>query len=105
MAKPRRNTAEAFYDVFADFSLEDQAAALKILEQVHRLAKRETGRQRKQVEPPVLPATGTKLFADDKEVKSISDLDSPAFVLKGGPMSQDDHDVVKPLFDAAKEQA
>lgn len=41
MARPKRTTAEAFYDVFADMSLEDQAAALKILEQVHRLAKRE----------------------------------------------------------------
>ncbi len=40
MARPRRNTAEAFYDVFADMPLEDQAAALKILEQVHRLAMR-----------------------------------------------------------------
>jgi len=41
MPRPRRSTAEAFYDVFADFPLEDQAAALKILEQVHRLAKRD----------------------------------------------------------------
>ena len=41
MAKPRRSTSEAFYDVFADMPLDDQAAALRILEQVHRLAKRE----------------------------------------------------------------
>jgi hypothetical protein len=41
LAKPRRTTSEAFYDVFADMPLEDQAAALKILEQVHRLAQRE----------------------------------------------------------------
>jgi hypothetical protein len=41
MARPKRTTAEAFYDVFADFDVEDQAAALKIMEQVHRLAKRE----------------------------------------------------------------
>lgn len=41
MPRPKRTTAEAFYDVFADFPIEDQAAALKILEQVHRLAKRE----------------------------------------------------------------
>ncbi len=45
MARPRRNTAEAFYDVFADFDIDDQAAALKILEQVHRLAVRESKRK------------------------------------------------------------
>lgn len=44
MSRPRRSTAEAFYDVFADFTIEDQAAALKILEQVHRLAIREAKR-------------------------------------------------------------
>ena len=48
MPKPNRKTAEAFYDVFADFTLEDQAAALKILEQVHRLAVRETEKTRKE---------------------------------------------------------
>lgn len=41
MPKPTRKTAEAFYDVFADMPLDDQVAALRILEQVHRLAKRE----------------------------------------------------------------
>jgi len=48
MAKPRRATAEAFYDVFADFPVADQASALKILEQIHRLAVRE---QAKQIRP------------------------------------------------------
>ncbi len=44
MARPNRKSAEFFYDTFADFSIEDQAAALKILEQVHRLAVRESKR-------------------------------------------------------------
>lgn len=48
MAKPTRKTAESFFDVFADMPVEDQAAALKILEQVHRLAQRE----RKPGPPP-----------------------------------------------------
>lgn len=78
MPRPRRATAEAFYDVFADFSIEDQAAALKILEQVHRLRIRETSKR-------PAPAPGS-------------------FVLKGGPMSQEESDAVKPLFEAAKEQ-
>ncbi len=46
MARPNRNSAEFFYNTFADFSIEDQAAALKILEQVHRLAVRESRRVR-----------------------------------------------------------
>jgi hypothetical protein len=46
MARPNRKSAEFFYDTFADFSIEDQAAALKILEQVHRLAVRESKRVR-----------------------------------------------------------
>lgn len=41
MPTPTRKTAEAFYDVFQDMPIDDQAAALKILEQVHRLALRE----------------------------------------------------------------
>lgn len=56
MGRPRRSTAEAFYDVFADFTIEDQAAALRILEQVHRLAVRESKRK----EPAAAePANGT----------------------------------------------
>lgn len=54
LARPRRNTAEAFYDVFADMPLEDQAAALKILEQVHRLALRE----KKPTRAPAAQADG-----------------------------------------------
>lgn len=40
MATPKRNTVEAFYDVFADMKPEEQAIAIKVLEQTHRLAKR-----------------------------------------------------------------
>jgi hypothetical protein len=54
MARPSRKTAEAFYDVFADMAIEDQAAALRILEQVHRLAVRESRREKPT-------ATGTDL--------------------------------------------
>jgi hypothetical protein len=41
MPKPNRQSVEYWFDTFSDMPLEDQAAALKILEQVHRLAKRE----------------------------------------------------------------
>lgn len=51
MARPRRNTAEAFYDVFADMNIEDQAAALKILEQVYRLNKRNQDAAKRNGQP------------------------------------------------------
>lgn len=51
MPKPTRKTAEAFYDVFADMPIDDQAAALKILEQVHRLARRDKPAPAEQQEP------------------------------------------------------
>lgn len=46
MPRPTRKTAESFYDVFADMPLDEQAAALKILEQVHRLASRDAKREK-----------------------------------------------------------
>ena len=65
MARPRRSTAEAFYDVFADFPLEDQAAALKILEQVHRLAVRESKRERTpETAPPLLAEAESDMERD-----------------------------------------
>jgi hypothetical protein len=80
MPRPRRATAEAFYDVFADFSIEDQAAALKILEQVHRLRIRETT---KRQPAPATVASDTKLFADGEEVKSLSDLERAVDIAGG----------------------
>ena len=50
MARPKRNTVNAFYDEFSDMPLDEQAAALKIPEQVHRLAVRESKRNGKQPE-------------------------------------------------------
>jgi hypothetical protein len=40
MPKPNRKTVEAWYDVFADMDPEEQAIAMRVLEQTHRLAKR-----------------------------------------------------------------
>ncbi len=40
MARPNRNTQDAFYDVFADMSPEEQIIAMRVLEQTHRIAKR-----------------------------------------------------------------
>ena len=60
MSRPRRSTAEAFYDVFADFAIEDQAAALKILEQVHRLAIREAKRLPAKIDVHLPLADGDK---------------------------------------------
>lgn len=52
MSKPRRGTEAVFYDTFADWSVEDQAAALRVLEALHRQKQREQGRRAvKQAEP------------------------------------------------------
>jgi hypothetical protein len=72
MARPRRSTGEAFYDVFADFTVEDQAAALRILEQIHRLAVREAAK-RKSPAPAIL-AGRTEIFAGDSRIDSLSEL-------------------------------
>ena len=40
MARPRKGTEEVFYDTFADWDAEDQRAALKVLEQIHRMTTR-----------------------------------------------------------------
>lgn len=77
MARPRRATADAFYDVFADFPLEDQAAALKILEQINRLAIREAGKRTVSAGPsPAAAALAgpTELFIGDRKVESLAEL-------------------------------
>lgn len=60
MARPRRATIEVWYDIFSDMPIDDQAAALKILEQVHRLAVREAKRSSTQqpAEPSLLLESG-----------------------------------------------
>ncbi len=47
MPRPRKGTEEVFYDTFADFDLIDQAAALKVMQAIHRLAIRDAGRKGK----------------------------------------------------------
>ncbi len=58
MPKPRRATAEAFYDVFADFPYEDQVAALRILTELHRQKVRQEAKRK--------PAPAAAPPADDK---------------------------------------
>jgi hypothetical protein len=36
MAKPRKETSDTFYDIFANWPAEDRAIALKVMEQTHR---------------------------------------------------------------------
>lgn len=40
MARPRKTTEETWYDCFADWEYADQAAALKVLEALHRQKRR-----------------------------------------------------------------
>ena len=84
MPRPRRTTGEAFYDVFADFTLEDQAAALKILEQIHRLAVREADKVRAVtaaaavVHPDRAMLAGpTALYIDDKRIDRLDAIAEP----------------------------
>lgn len=61
MPRPNRKSQEFWFDTFADFPIGEQAAALKILEQVHRLAVRETKRnstQQPAAEPSLLDTGG-----------------------------------------------
>ena len=88
MARPRRTTGEAFYDVFADFTLEDQAAALKILEQIHRLAVREAGKMRAAavVHPDRAMLAGpTTLYLDDKRIEIAEPVNNAALLLADEP--------------------
>lgn len=75
MSKPRRTTAEAFYDVFADFELADQAAALRILNELHRQKIRESKRKPAAEPATAAVATNTRLFLDDREIRNVADLD------------------------------
>lgn len=75
MSKPRRTTAEAFYDVFADFELADQAAALRILTELHRQKTRESKRKPAADPERAVVATNTKLFLDDREIRSLADVE------------------------------
>ena len=36
MARPRKGTQATWYDVFQEWSAEDRASAIKVLEQIHR---------------------------------------------------------------------
>jgi hypothetical protein len=73
MARPRRSTSEAFYDVFADFDLTDQVEALRILTELHRQKQREARRR-----PAAAEVAGpTALFLGDKRINGLADLDEP----------------------------
>lgn len=60
MSKPRRGTAEVFYDTFADWDVADQAQSLKVLEGIHRQANRNAMKALKPKEnKPDEPGTDT----------------------------------------------
>lgn len=40
MARQRRTTEEEWYDIFSGWDTADQAVAIRVLEQVHRIARR-----------------------------------------------------------------
>jgi hypothetical protein len=72
MARPRRATSDAFYDVFADMPLSDQAAALRILEQVHRLAVREAGKPERRKIATLLDPGGVVIDTTADEQAEVS---------------------------------
>lgn len=48
MPRPKKSIEDTFYDVFASWAIDDQRAALKVLEQLHRQKVRDAGRATKQ---------------------------------------------------------
>jgi hypothetical protein len=46
MSKARRSVQQEFHDVFADWSLDDQEAALRMLTETHRQAVRQERRRK-----------------------------------------------------------
>ena len=64
MARPRKGTEEVFFDTFADWPADDQAAALRVLEQIHRQTKRNgkwSGNRTSESVVGALAETGTPL--------------------------------------------
>ena len=54
MARPRRTTEEEWYDVFSRWDVDDQAVAIRVLEQIHRIAKRTNGAAKPTADQPSL---------------------------------------------------
>lgn len=44
MPRPRKGTEEVFYDTFSDWPEDDRAAALRVLEAIHRTLCRQSRR-------------------------------------------------------------
>lgn len=47
MPRPRRGTSVVWLDTFADMPIEDQAACMRLCEEIHRQAKRAASRKPK----------------------------------------------------------
>lgn len=54
MARPRKGTEEVWYDTFAEWSEEDRAAALKVLEHLHRALTRAKKTDKTEPDQPSL---------------------------------------------------
>lgn len=48
MSRPRKGTEQTWYDTFMEWSADDQAAALKVLEALHRQSVRMAKRNGKE---------------------------------------------------------
>ena len=57
MARPRKGTEEVWYDTFMEWSAEDQAAALKVLEALHRQSAKMAKRSGKEDQLKLTEAT------------------------------------------------
>ncbi|MDQ2899227.1 MAG: hypothetical protein M3Y07_05425 [Acidobacteriota bacterium] len=59
MSKARRSVQQEFHDVFADWSLDDQEAALRMLTETHRQAVRQEKRRKAAPAEVAAPAAPT----------------------------------------------
>lgn len=71
MARPNRNTTDAFYDVFADMDPQEQEIAMRVLENTHRIAKRAAARAKTQ--PTDKPADAPLAAGSQLSLKESGD--------------------------------
>ncbi len=69
MPRPRKSTEREFYDIFWEWPLADQAAAIRVMEELHR----QKGRMKRRAETPgPQPATEMTMAANDDTATSRS---------------------------------
>lgn len=75
MARPRRSTEEEFYDVFSSWAVDDQAIALRVMEQIHRIAKKKPVAVPVVGSQPTVEAVRERIHQDQQSLTGLPDED------------------------------